>query len=121
MNRCSQCGGFVPPNAKTCPNCRSTWRAWWMAPLAIAGAGVASVTLSACYGVPCAAAATKVTLPDGETTSELYCGNPDGGSFDCRAPLPDGGNPQNDPEWTFFCSGFSSNDGGVDGGSDGGP
>ena len=47
MNVCTRCEGFVPGEAGFCPNCRST-RRWWV----IAGAGLAAVTLSACYGPP---------------------------------------------------------------------
>ena len=55
MNHCRRCDGLVPQGVTECPNCRSTKKAWWAAPLAFAGAGLATLTLSACYGAPCAA------------------------------------------------------------------
>jgi hypothetical protein len=88
MYRCSRCNGFVPKSEGECPNCRSTSRAWWLAPVAFATAGFATVTLSACYGAPCAAH----NLPDGGTDylcGEIHCNN-DGGT------LPDGGTAPSD-------------------------
>lgn len=125
MNRCTRCEGFVPPKVTTCPNCRSTKRAWWIAPAAIAGAGLASVTLSACYGVGCA---TRVTLPDGGFTfgyagGQLACDS----EYDCRTPLPDGGKFEDNALWKRLCeppppydAGTDNSDGGSDGGTDGG-
>lgn len=115
MHRCTRCSGFVPVEADACPNCRSTSRAWWMAPLAIAGAGLASVTLSACYGPACA---TAVTLPDGgtlRTYGNANCMQ----TYDCREPLPDGGPKEEDLTWQLFCN-PPTEDAGTDGGNDGG-
>lgn len=102
LSRCTRCEGFVPPGASSCPNCRSTRRAWWKAPVALAGAGLATVTLSACYGVACTAP-VKVTLPDGSETSKRSFGALCRDTFDCRTDLPDGGDKQKDYEWKDLC------------------
>lgn len=121
MNRCRSCEGFVPQGAESCPNCRSTRRAWWIAPLSLAGAGLASVTLSACYGPGCA---TAVTLPDGGTRTQY--GPTCAATYDCRTAITDGGVPENDPDWDAYCVDHDVNrdagtDAGVsDGGTDGG-
>jgi hypothetical protein len=119
MKRCLKCEGFVPPGAMCCPNCNSTKGAWWAAPLAFAGAGLATVTLSACYGPACA---VQVTLPDGGSDLRYSGGQVCGSTYDCRAPLADGGDVQLDPEWKDLCTEPSWPDAGeTDGGSDGGP
>jgi hypothetical protein len=97
MHRCTRCDGFVPKGINECPNCRSTKKAWWMAPLAFAGAGLATVTLSACYGAPCVA---SVKLPDGgvkDDPNSLSCTQ-----YDCTKG-PDGGAPVMDSEWDRLC------------------
>ena len=123
MKRCARCDGFVPEGMNACPNCSfgpgaPRWKAWLTVPLTIAGAGVAAVTLSACYGPACA---TK--WPDG--TLRDYSGNlaPSGScvGYDCTKPLDDGGNPNNDPTWRSGCLPNHGEDGGTDGGTDGGP
>lgn len=51
MLRCASCDGFVPSGLDVCPNCArrgSLGRGF----LALVGAGVAAVTLMACYGAP---------------------------------------------------------------------
>ncbi len=120
MLQCSRCNGFVPEGGTRCPHCSLSaahprWKSWLSVPLALAGAGAAAVTLSACYGVPCVS-----KLPDGGTKSQGF-----GGCVaDCNAPLADGGNPQNDPLWREDClppSDDGGSDAGADGGSDGGP
>jgi hypothetical protein len=116
MNRCSKCEGFIPEAQTRCPNCRSA-SAWWVTPLAFAGAGLASVTLSACYGVPCVA---TVKLPDGGV--QKSCGI----DYDCTVPLADGGVRTQDPTWVSECTDTrlpvdAGSDGGADGGSDAGP
>jgi len=98
MHRCTRCDGFVPQGITECPNCRSTKKAWWMAPFAFAGAGLATITLSACYGAPCAA---TVNLPDGGSRRDndsLGCT-----TYDCNAPGPDGGTREHDAEWDRLC------------------
>jgi hypothetical protein len=114
MYRCSRCDGFVPEASSGCPNCRSS-RAWWSVPLAMAGAGLSVVTLSACYGPACVTDA-KTTFPDGSTLQNCYQ------DFDCRVPLPDGGAREQDPDWLYLCnvSPQPGPDAGVDGGTDGG-
>lgn len=115
MNQCSKCRGLVPEASSECPNCGSGAK-WWKAPLAFAGAGLAMVTFSACYGPACA---TTVKLPDGGTRSS-YAGN-ECGLYDCNA-LPDGGPRPHDAEWNSLCvpvSGYET-DAGSDGGADGG-
>lgn len=76
MNQCLRCQGFLPPSVRLCPNCRST-RAWWALPLTIVGAGIASVTLSACYGTACAG-----KLPDGGPECGSSYGDFDAGTAD---------------------------------------
>lgn len=111
MYECQKCQGLVPEQLSTCPNCHAGPK-WWKWPLAVLGAGFATVTLSACYGPACA---TTVTLPDGGTRT-VGAGNVCG-TFDCRDTLADGGVP---PDWDYFCSERNPSDAGADGGSDGG-
>ena len=95
MLRCTRCDGFVPSGSPECPNCRSVKKAWWAGPLALASAGLATVTLSACYGAPCV---SLVKLPDGGTrTDDLSCT-----TYDCNTS-PDGGVPVHDAEWESHC------------------
>jgi hypothetical protein len=69
---------------------------WWKTPLALAAGGLATVTLSACYGPACVSTITK---PDGSTVDGYSCG----GDYDCRNPLPDGGAHENDSTWVMNC------------------
>ncbi len=109
MQQCSRCQSFVPDGATFCPNCRSA-RAWWRVPLVFAGAGLASVTLSACYGPGCA-----VRLPDGTMSIPgATCV-----TYDCTLPLPDGGTPSQDPEWRENCLPWTVKTDGGDGGAGG--
>lgn len=118
MNSCSRCEGFIPEGQSSCPNCRTRlvprWKSWLGVPLALAGAGATMVTLSACYGIPCAG--TK--LPDGSIKdgegSERVC-------LDCTATMIDGGTFANDPDHASECHPGQVQDGGTDGGTDGGP
>lgn len=107
MHQCSRCQGFVPDGVESCPNCRSG-RAWWIVPLALAGAGLTTVTLSACYGPGCA-----TRLPDGSLSRY---GDKSCISFDCTRPLADGGEPSQDPEWRSWCLPYAPPDGGTDAG-----
>ncbi|MBK7858662.1 MAG: hypothetical protein IPJ65_08580 [Archangiaceae bacterium] len=99
MFRCTRCDGFVPRQSTACPNCRAAAKkAWWSAPLAFAGAGLATVTLSACYGAPCV---ITVNLPDGGTkkdTTAFDCYS----TYDCNQSA-DGGVPEHDTEWENYC------------------
>lgn len=83
------------------------------------GAGFATVTLSACYGAPCA---TTITLPDGGTAVDNPNATTSCGSVDCRTPelTEDGGV---NSSWEWYCSPhLPSKDAGVeDGGTDAGP
>ncbi len=59
LTACSTCGSFLPPYASACPSCarlapRTRLPAAVRGLLAIGGGGLLSVTLSACYGAPCA-------------------------------------------------------------------
>ncbi len=94
MRQCPSCEGFVPEGRAACPNCKSTWKGLLTFTLAAAGAGVAAVTLSACYGPGCA-----TRLPDGTLD---YPGSTCVG-FDCTLPLADGGVRTNDPQWAQRC------------------
>jgi hypothetical protein len=95
MHRCARCDGFVPPDAQACPNCRSSKGSWWRAPLALAGAGLATVTLSACYGPGCISYVTRL---DGTRQRTRTCA----GDYNC-ASLPDGGVPVHDETWHMLC------------------
>ncbi|MFT3713742.1 MAG: hypothetical protein QM817_39285 [Archangium sp.] len=113
MYECQKCQGLVPENQSACPNC-SAGPKWWKWPLAILGAGFATVTLSACYGPACA---TTVTLEDGGTTT-VGAGNAcTTATYDCRDRAPDGGYPS---DWDYFCGSRPATDGGNDAGTDGG-
>jgi hypothetical protein len=116
LKSCSRCGGFVPAGRSSCPHCMSS-SAWWRAPLAFAGAGLATVTLSACYGAPCV---TQVKLPDGTQHNTYGDGIACGTTLDCNARLEDGGVTKDDATWRSVCQ--PTTDGGMsDGGvSDGG-
>lgn len=83
-----------------------------MVPVTLAGAGVAAVTLSACYGAACA---VKVTYVDGgvrDTGGVTSCQQ----SVDCRVPPSDGGDAV---QWRYYCEEKSAADAGVDGGAPG--
>ena len=112
MNLCNRCEGFVPAGSALCPNCHSSKRVWWRVPLAIAGAGMATVTLSACYGPPCVAN----SLPDGgENHGRGECG------YDCNQKLSDGGERPRDKTWLEVCTDRPADAGAGDAGAtDGG-
>jgi hypothetical protein len=84
-------------------------KAWWLAPLSLAGAGLASVTLSACYGPGCL---STVTLLDGGIENEP---TPTCAPYDCNTAA-------HDDNWSRICLGVvaPAEDGGTDGGTDGG-
>jgi hypothetical protein len=53
---CSHCNGFLALALRTCPHCAAPVDGARVALLkvaALAGSGIASVTLMACYGAPC--------------------------------------------------------------------
>lgn len=59
LSPCLHCGSFLPLGVRACPGCRRSVRprrlpAPMRALLAVGGGGLLSVTLSACYGGPCA-------------------------------------------------------------------
>ncbi len=118
MNQCSRCSGFIPEGKSGCPNCGTRllprWKALFGVPLALAGAGATMVTLSACYGIPCAG--TKLpdgTIVNGGANNERVC-------TDCTAKEYDGGLYGNDPDYASECHPMQVQDGGCDGGTDGG-
>ena len=88
--------------------------AWWKTPLAVAAGGLATVTLSACYGPACVSTITK---PDGTKVDGYSCG----GDYDCRNPLPDGGAHANDSTWVMNCGQVDAGNTGDAGNPDGGP
>jgi hypothetical protein len=125
---CPRCGGFLPPAQRACVHCGAAVAFLPRAPLrsphhgpggrsllstllALAGAGVASVTLMACYGAPDLDCDTRERrTADGGLVDGCYaCG-----------PAPDGSTL--DPEWCFAegAGDAGAADGGVDGGTDGG-
>lgn len=119
MQQCQKCQGLVPDGSSSCPNCTSS-KQWWKAPLAILGAGFATVTLSACYGAPCA---TTITLPDGGTLTEGEGASRTCQPIDCRVQPDAGADGEPDYRWKYACEEhLPSRDAGVaDGGVDGGP
>lgn len=59
LSPCLHCGSFLPLGVRACPGCRRSMRprrlpAPMRALLAVGGGGLLSMTLSACYGAPCA-------------------------------------------------------------------
>jgi hypothetical protein len=85
---CSECSSFLPAGARACPNCGFESRsliARLPGPvrglLLVGGGGLMSVTLSACYGAPCAGTvcdpydAGPVTCEDSAQDTDLdgYC------------------------------------------------
>jgi hypothetical protein len=121
MNACPNCGGLVPWSVSACPHChpKSNWTAKLRGPLAFLGAGATLLTLSACYGSPCAAA-------------ECYGGpyepcDPDAGlttncQYDpCSGVTSDGGSKRNDPAYVNCYVGDAGNpDAGKSDAGDGG-
>ncbi len=107
LGSCGACGGLVPYRAESCPHCDARLGGQLSqlgkSVLCVAGAGVAALTLMACYGAaPCTGGTfcggpppttgSTGILPDGgHGVAIQYCGLPDGGT-----PIPcdelDGGN-----------------------------
>ncbi len=58
MSKCRSCDGLVPARQVMCPHCDAPVpvkrRSKFIAALSVASAGVASMTLMACYGIPAA-------------------------------------------------------------------
>lgn len=54
LARCPRCDAFVPRGRASCVHCRSRVPAWLVKGAALLGGGALTVTLSACYGAPCA-------------------------------------------------------------------
>ena len=100
MNQCG-CGGFIPAQSTVCPNCKQ--RSVLRRVMVIAGGALASMTLAACYGVPCA-------------TDRMTgrCIDP------CDETLEDGGSARIDPAFCGVPNTDAGHDAGVDAGVDGG-
>ncbi len=53
MIKCDSCDGFIPVQAKSCPNCRrEKFSRRLKSSASMIGVGVVSLTLMACYGAP---------------------------------------------------------------------
>lgn len=97
LTSCPHCSAFVPSGADACPCCqaaapRTRLPAAARALLAIGGGGLLSVTLSACYGGPCAGGSCYE--PDsGPRTCEDFSQDTDGDGYclshDCDETDPD--------------------------------
>ena len=78
LSPCQRCHGFVPPTLSDCVHCGAPMpvlpgsRGWMQGLMGLAGAGVAAITLRACYGAPpCVESA-----PDGGSGPSSCYGNP---------------------------------------------
>src|SRR5687767_14266692 len=96
MRRCPECRSFVPEAAHACPNCTFTpspasKKGFWMAGMAMLGAGAFSCVMQAIYGAPCVSAA----LGDG--------GIDECNTDPCNQKHADGGIKANDPEFDALC------------------
>jgi len=125
---CGGCKGLIPRAATRCPNCQRSVTPvalrWAKGVAAVAGSGMAAVTLMACYGAPCvhanAACGEGVDGTGGTTSGDIdsgnvqdyqYCPFPDGGLYAC---WPDGG------EVDLDAGVPNDSDGGPDAGTDAG-
>jgi len=86
---CSGCEGFIPAGRQSCPNCapgfsRSLRDSMKTVLTALAGSAMA-VTLSACYGSPCAGADGDCFMPEVTCEDDAQDLDRDGfcGEFDC--------------------------------------
>lgn len=112
LSSCPRCGSFLPHASRVCPGCAHTVARRTRLPgpvrtlLAIGGGGLLSVTLSACYGAPCAGGGcyddydpTTCTDPAEDLDGDGYCLEKDCDETDpfvhegqgCSLPGDDGG------------------------------
>ena len=95
MHQCA-CGGFVPGGVRLCPNCGAVNvrpRAATMLGLA---AAAQLITACACYGGP---VTCRMIVHRGAPVNSCTA------AFDCTTPLPDGGQPTQDPADGFCFTG----------------
>ncbi len=94
LSSCPECRAFLPLDASSCPCCqRSVSRrrrlpAPVRALLAVGGGGLLSVTLSACYGAPCAGSECDFSYCDDpalDVDGDGYCGQWDCDETDASA------------------------------------
>ena len=94
MQRCTSCGGFIPPHIQNCPHChtkkvveekslnkRSSFKKWRNALIAVVGGGSLMLTMMACYG-PSPSCENKV---DNDKDGYFVCSTGDSfyGEKDC--------------------------------------
>ncbi len=89
LTPCGACASFLPPAASVCPTCGHSAKRVSRLPkavrglLAVGGGGLLSVTLSACYGAPCAGSSCG-------TTCDPYAADPLGDGIDQNCDGVDG-------------------------------
>ena len=111
LERCSGCQGFVPGAMAACPHCGAEVRrlpGWARGLLMAASAGVACVTLSACYG-----AAALCEYPDGGEGRTLCT--------DGTTTSSSGSSGTSGASGSSGSSGSTGSTGSEDGGPDAGP
>ncbi len=84
LSRCPACPAFLPPGTSRCPACAVTLPRWVVRAAAALGASAVAMTLSACYGAPCAGGAcyepsypTGCEDPRADLDGDGYCGEAD--------------------------------------------
>ena len=100
---CPRCRAFLPPGVSSCPACPARLPGWvrWVA--VAAGSSAVAMTLSACYGGPCAGGRcyepdepTACDDPSSDADGDGYCGELDcdeqnpGVHVGARDPADDG-------------------------------
>ncbi|HJL19425.1 MAG TPA: hypothetical protein RMH99_27410 [Sandaracinaceae bacterium LLY-WYZ-13_1] len=90
-----RCGAFLPPGRAACPHCASRIPRWLARTAWAVGGGMLSMTLSACYGAPCAGSGACRPMPAPVPTDATGCAHPDldadgfCGPADCAEGDPD--------------------------------
>jgi len=98
---CNECSGFIPSTEASCPNCSTSVSiSKWIGPLkavvTVATGAALAMTLSACYGSPCAAGGNDCHFNDRPVPQEPcregeVDNDEDGfcGEYDCDDSNPD--------------------------------
>lgn len=69
LTPCPTCQAFLPANASACPCCARAVPRWVIRAAAILGSSALAMTLSACYGAPCANGGACYELVPPEATA----------------------------------------------------
>ncbi|MCA9607749.1 MAG: hypothetical protein KC619_19205 [Myxococcales bacterium] len=84
LSKCPACPAFLPPGVDRCPACASQLPRWVVRAAAALGSGALAVTLSACYGAPCAGGGcyepqypVACDDPSQDLDGDGYCGEAD--------------------------------------------